>query len=107
MVKVGQQGQVYLDSFPKQPLLAKVTRVDPKASFTPENTKTELLRCLASNLKDPQGLAKLGMPADGRIVPAAQPGALLRYFALGFLMTQIQADDSNSASKPLRSQSAI
>jgi len=38
--------------FPKQPLLAKVTRVDPKASFTPENTfpKTELLRCLASNL---------------------------------------------------------
>jgi len=36
MVKVGQQ--VYLDSFPEQPLLAKVTRVDPKASFTPENT---------------------------------------------------------------------
>lgn len=37
-VKLGQSARVYLDSFPNQPLAATVTRVDPKASFTPENT---------------------------------------------------------------------
>jgi HlyD family secretion protein len=36
-VKLGRPAQVYLDSFPNQPLEATVTRVDPKASFTPEN----------------------------------------------------------------------
>jgi HlyD family secretion protein len=91
-VKVGQQGQVYLDSFPKQPLLAKVTRVDPKASFTPENTYFQKDRVtqvfgVELTLKDPQGLAKPGMPADGRIlVPAAQPERSSTLpFALGFV----------------------
>ena len=72
-VKLGQQGQVYLDSFPKQPLLATVTRVDPKASFTPENTYFKKDRVtqvfgVELTLKDSQGLAKPGMPADGRIL---------------------------------------
>lgn len=79
-VKVGQQARVYLDSFPEQPLLAKVTRVDPKASFTPENTYFKKDRVtqvfgVELTLKNPQGLAKPGMPADGRIlVPAAGQG---------------------------------
>lgn len=37
LVQLGQQARVYLDTFPNQPLEATVTRVDPKASFTPEN----------------------------------------------------------------------
>ncbi len=72
-VKLGAQSQVYLDSFPNQPLLATVTRVDPKASFTPENTyfkKDRVTQVFGVELtvKNPQGLAKPGMPADGRIL---------------------------------------
>ncbi|MBR8838158.1 MAG: HlyD family efflux transporter periplasmic adaptor subunit [Stigonema ocellatum SAG 48.90 = DSM 106950] len=72
-VRVGQPGLVYLDSFPKQPLQATVTRVDPKASFTPENTYFKKDRVtqvfgVELTLKNNQGLAKPGMPADGRIL---------------------------------------
>jgi HlyD family secretion protein len=50
-----------------------VTRVDPKASFTPENTYFKKDRVtqvfgVELTLKNPQGLAKPGMPADGRIL---------------------------------------
>jgi len=109
MVKVGQ-GQVYLDSFPKQPLLAKVTRVDPKASFTPENTfpKTELLRCLANLPSKIPGLAKLNARRWSNRTRAAAR-ALYVTFCTGVskTMTQTRRSDGNSASKPLRSQSAI
>lgn len=76
-VRVGQPGLVYLDAFPKQPLQATVTRVDPKASFTPENTYFKKDRVtqvfgVELTLKNPQGLAKPGMPADGRILVPAQ-----------------------------------
>src|SRR5207248_10744306 len=37
-VKPGQQARVYLDSDSRRPLDATVERVDPEASFTPENT---------------------------------------------------------------------
>jgi HlyD family secretion protein len=71
-VKIGQPAQVYLDSFPDRPLAAIVTRVDPKASFTPENIYFKKDRVtqvfgVELTLKNPQGLAKPGMPADGRI----------------------------------------
>ncbi len=82
-VRVGQQGLVYLDAFPKQPLQATVTRVDPKASFTPENTYFKKDRVtqvfgIELTLKNNQGLAKPGMPADGRILIPDQEGALSR-----------------------------
>ena len=37
-VKVGQAAHVYLDSNPTQPVDAYVSRIDPQATFTPENT---------------------------------------------------------------------
>ena len=37
-VKVGQPARVYLDSNPNQPIDASVSRIDPQATFTPENT---------------------------------------------------------------------
>jgi HlyD family secretion protein len=37
-VKLGQTARVYLDSNPRQPIEAVVSRIDPEASFTPENT---------------------------------------------------------------------
>lgn len=77
-VKLGQSGQVYLDSFPNQPLEATVSRIDPKASFTPENTYFKKDRVtqvfgVELTLDNSQNLAKPGMTADGRIlVPEAQ-----------------------------------
>ncbi|HYX43058.1 MAG TPA: HlyD family efflux transporter periplasmic adaptor subunit, partial [Pyrinomonadaceae bacterium] len=37
-VRVGQPARVYLDSNPNQPVDATVSRIDPEAQFTPENT---------------------------------------------------------------------
>lgn len=72
-VKLGQRALVYLDSFPDRPLEATVSRIDPKASFTPENTYFKKDRVtqvfgVELTLKDSQGFAKQGMPADGRIL---------------------------------------
>jgi ABC-type glutathione transport system ATPase component len=37
-VRIGQPARVYLDSAPTKPIDASVSRIDPEASFTPENT---------------------------------------------------------------------
>ncbi len=79
MVRVGQPGKVYLDTFPDRPLQATVTRVDPKASFTPENIYFKKDRVtqvfgVELTLKNPQGFAKPGMPADGRILFSGEQG---------------------------------
>src|SRR5262249_1151250 len=37
-IRVGQPARVYLDSAPHTPIDAVVSRIDPQASFTPENT---------------------------------------------------------------------
>lgn len=92
-VKLGQRSLVYLDSAPDRPLEATVTRIDPKASFTPANIYFQKDRVtqvfgVELTLKDAQGLAKQGMPSDGRIlIPAASQkrvSVLLPNF-LGFL----------------------
>lgn len=72
-VKLGQSARVYLDSAPDKPLDAVVSRVDPSASFTPENTyfrndRVKQVIGLKLQLKNPAGLGKPGMPADGEIL---------------------------------------
>lgn len=73
-VAVGQPALVYLDSFPDRPLQATVSRIDPKASFTPENTYfkddrvTQVFGVELTLNDNAQGFAKQGMPADGRIL---------------------------------------
>jgi len=37
-VKIGQAARIYLDSQPDRPIVAYVLRIDPRATFTPENT---------------------------------------------------------------------
>ncbi len=76
-VRLGQRSLVYLDSSPDRPLEATVTRIDPKASFTPENIYFKKDRVtqvfgVELTLKNSQGLAKQGMPADGRILIPSQ-----------------------------------
>jgi membrane fusion protein YbhG len=72
-VKVGQPARVYLDSDPDKPLEAYVSRVDPQATFTPENTyfRNERVKQVVGvklQLKAGFGFAKPGMPADGEIL---------------------------------------
>jgi HlyD family secretion protein len=71
-VKVGQQAEVYLDSNPKEAIPAEVIRIDPQVMFTPENTyfkddRVKQVMGVKLGLKGAYGLAKPGMPADGKI----------------------------------------
>jgi len=72
-VKVGQPARVYLDSSPDQPLDATVLRIDPQATFTPENTyfrddRVKQVVGVKLGLKTGFGFAKPGMPADGEVL---------------------------------------
>jgi len=72
-VKLGQPARVYLDSNPDQPIDAYVSRIDPQATFTPENTyfRDERVKQVVGvklQLKGGIGFAKPGMPADGEIL---------------------------------------
>lgn len=71
-VKLHQAARVYLDSEPNQPVEAEVMRIDPQATFTPENTyfredRVKQVIGVKLQLKGAIGYAKPGMPADGEI----------------------------------------
>ena len=72
-VRVGHPARVYLDSDPRKPIDAQVIRVDPQASFTPENTyfredRVKQVVGVKLGLRGAVGFAKPGMPADGEIL---------------------------------------
>jgi HlyD family secretion protein len=72
-VKIGQAARVYLDSQPDHPITAYVLRVDPRATFTPENTyfqddRVKQVVGVKLQLNDGIGFAKPGMPADGEVL---------------------------------------
>jgi HlyD family secretion protein len=72
-VRVDQPARVYLDSAPTTPIDAVVIRIDPHASFTPENTyfREERVKQVVGVkllLRGAEGFAKPGMPADGEIL---------------------------------------
>jgi HlyD family secretion protein len=79
-VKLGQAARIYIDSNPDQPIDAVVSRIDPEAAFTPENTyfrndRVKQVVGIKLAVKDPQGFAKPGMPADGEILTSGEwPG---------------------------------
>src|SRR5262249_40470191 len=89
-VRVGQPARVYLDSAPTRAIDAVVMRIDPQASFTPENTyfreeRVKQVVGLKILLRGAVGFAKPGMPADGEILvdgvewPAGQPRPCRRF----------------------------
>ena len=72
-VALGQQARIYLDSDPNKPINAYVSRIDPQATFTPENTyfrddRVKQVVGVKLQLKGGVGYAKPGMPADGEIL---------------------------------------
>lgn len=77
-VRVGQPARVYLDSAPNRPFSAYVGAIDTEASFTPENIyfkedRVKQVFGVDLRIKDPEGFAKPGMPADAEIVTAEAP----------------------------------
>ena len=72
-VKLAQPARVYLDSNPTKPVDAEVSRIDPQATFTPENTyfrddRVKQVVGVKLRLKGSFGFAKPGMPADGEVL---------------------------------------
>jgi len=72
-VKIGQPARVYLDSAPEKAIDAYVMRIDPQATFTPENTyfrddRVKQVVGVKLQLKGALGFAKPGMPSDGEIL---------------------------------------
>jgi len=72
-VKLGQEAQIYLDSALNHPVRAFVSRIDPEASFTPENTyfrSDRVLQVVGVKLQVREGVgyAKPGMPSDGEVL---------------------------------------
>ena len=71
-VRVGQRARLFLDSDRNKPLEAVVSRIDPQATFTPENTyfrddRVKQVVGVKLHLNTGIGYAKPGMPADGEI----------------------------------------
>ena len=72
-VKIGQPAHIFLDSNPNQALDGYVLRIDPQATFTPENTyfrddRVKQVVGVKVQLTQGIGYAKPGMPADGEIL---------------------------------------
>ena len=72
-VKIGQPARVYLDSNLDKPIEASVLRIDPQATFTPENTyfrddRVKQVVGVKLQIQSGIGFAKPGMPADGEIL---------------------------------------
>ena len=72
-VKIGQPAHVFLDSNPNQALDGYVLRIDPQATFTPENTyfrddRVKQVVGVKIQLTQGIGYAKPGMPSDGEIL---------------------------------------
>ena len=72
-VKIGQSARIFIDSAPDKPIEASVQRIDPQATFTPQNTyfrddRVKQVVGVKLQIKGAVGFAKPGMPADGEIL---------------------------------------
>lgn len=68
-VYLGQQAQVFSDTFPQKPYSGTVTFISPEAEFTPKNVQTmeervKLVYRIKVTLKNPNQELKAGMPVD-------------------------------------------
>ncbi len=68
-VKLGQSASVSVDGLPGKTFRGRLAFISPRAEFTPKAVETRALRVdlvyrVKIELEDPEGLLKLGMPAD-------------------------------------------
>ncbi|MFA6471336.1 MAG: efflux RND transporter periplasmic adaptor subunit [Candidatus Latescibacterota bacterium] len=71
-IKVGGKARVRIDSNPDRSFEGAVTWVSPKAEFTPKNVQTresrvDLVYAVKITMPNPEGIFKIGMPAEAYI----------------------------------------
>lgn len=69
LVHIGQAVQVKIDSAPDKTLTGKLSFISPVAEFTPKTVETRELRVdlvyrIKVDVENPDGMLKIGMPAD-------------------------------------------
>jgi HlyD family secretion protein len=73
-VRIGQPAQVSIDSLPGKTITGKLTFISPVAEFTPKTVETRALRTdlvyrIKVEVDNPNGVFKIGMPADITMQP--------------------------------------
>lgn len=73
-VRVGQEVEVFVDSFPNKAFLGKVEQISAKAEFTPRNVQNRDERshqvfAIKIHIDNKEGLLKAGMAADVKLKP--------------------------------------
>jgi HlyD family secretion protein len=68
-IKLGQQAEVTVDSFPGETFAAEVIHISDQAEFTPRNVQTvegrsSTVYAIKLKVTDTEGKLKIGMPAD-------------------------------------------
>ena len=68
-IKLDEQADLKIDSYPDRSFAGRVSWISPQAEFTPKNVQTrdaraDLVYAVKIMLKNPQGIFKIGMPAD-------------------------------------------
>jgi HlyD family secretion protein len=69
-IRLGQEARIFVDAFPDRPFLATVSRVSPRAEFTPKYVETreervKLVFAVELRADNAQGFLKPGMPGEG------------------------------------------
>lgn len=79
-VKLGQKALITTDSYPNKVYEGRVTFISSRAEFTPKNVQTKEERVkqvyrVKVTIKNPSQELKIGMPAEGYILPADDTGS--------------------------------
>lgn len=79
-VRLGQPATIKVDSYPDKEFSGTLTFISPVAEFTPKTVETRELRVdlvyrIKVQVDNPDGLLKIGMPADIHLQPIADSGA--------------------------------
>ena len=74
-VRIGQEAEVRVDGLPDKVIKGRLSFISPKAEFTPKTVETHALRVdlvyrIRVEVDNPDGVLKIGMPADIKILPA-------------------------------------
>jgi len=68
-VKLGDSAEIFIDSFPDRAFEGNIVWISQKAEFTPHNVqtkeaRTDLVYAVKIEVANPEGILKIGMPAD-------------------------------------------
>jgi len=77
-VRIGMPAEVRVDGQPDRVFSGRLTFISPEAEYTPKTVETRALRVdlvyrVKVEVDNPEGLLKVGMPADVSLEPVASP----------------------------------